>query len=223
MGIILGEENLPEEWIKPIGRSIITVAISPHGLPLLVPKTIDEMTARIMKQLEIIRTEYPALNNPPADLCSTTEAERLWNKSTYELRYNIDWGEIGVEFVNGPWIEENKPCQIKLHVHHLTMAVSEVKFRWRLPEGWSSNAKTGAVGASHFCDTIIETDLIPGGSPEDPTVIVELEFTSGDRRIPQIISVPMQWKNTVHYPKLKQTRDCPQLHLVLARMKQHRM
>jgi hypothetical protein len=102
------------------------------------------------------------------------------------------------------------------------MAVSEVRFRWRLPEGWKSNAKTGAVGASYFCDTVIETDVIPTVPPESPTAFVELEFTSGDRRIPQVITVPFQWKNAVQYPKLKQDKDCPDLQLVLARMNMDR-
>ena len=222
MGIILGEENLPEEWIKPIGRSIITVAINPHGLLPQIPKTIDEMTARIMKQLEIIRTEYPSLNEPPEDLCSQKEAERIWNKSPYELWFNIDWGEVGVEYINGPWISSGEACQIKLHIRNMTMANSEVRYRWRLPEGWSSSAKTGAMAGSHFCDTAVDTDLIPAGVPEEPTVVVELEITSGDRRIPQIISVPMQWKNTVHYPRLKQDKDCPRLPLVCSRMEKLR-
>ena len=102
------------------------------------------------------------------------------------------------------------------------MAVSEVRFRWRLPEGWSSSAKVSSVGASYFCDTAIDTDLIPSGTPDETTMIVELEVTSGDRRIPQIISVPMQWKNMVHYPKLKQDQDCRKLQLALTRMRRQR-
>ena len=127
-----------------------------------------------------------------------------------------------MEYINGPWISSGDACQIKLHIRNMTMANSEVRYRWRLPEGWSSSAKTGAMGGSHFCDTAVDTDLIPAGVPEEPTVVVELEITSGDRRIPQIISVPMQWKNTVHYPRLKQDKDCPRLPLVCSRMEKLR-
>lgn len=223
MGIILGEENLPEEWIKPIGRSIINVAINPHGLPLLVPKTIDEMTGRILKQVEILRTEYPDLNKIPEDLYDRKEAERIWNKSPYDLRYNIDWGEIGVEYVDGPWITPGEPCKIKLHVHGLTMFFSEVRFRWRLPEGWRSSANVCAIGASYFCDTIAETDLIPAeDTKNESTMYIELEITSGDRKMPQILSVPFQWKNAVSYPRLKGDKDAVIINFAYNRMMQHR-
>lgn len=207
MGILLGEENLPEEWIKPIGRSIVSCAINTHSLPQQIPDTIDELTARILKQLEIVRTEFPDLNQLPEDLCSKTEAERIWKKSSYELMFPVSWAEIGVEYLDGPWIELGVPCRIKFHVHSPVMAMSEVKFRWRLPEGWSSTRQECEIGTCYFCDTETETEVTASVMPSEVSFFLELEVSSDDRLAPQILFVPFRKKGVEPFPKLKKDSE----------------
>ena len=47
LGIINGETNLPEKWIKPIG-GVITTACIEYSSGLDIPKTVDELTDRVM-------------------------------------------------------------------------------------------------------------------------------------------------------------------------------
>lgn len=48
MGILLGEEGIPERWKSPIGRGIRTTSIDNMHNNIAVPKTLDELTARVM-------------------------------------------------------------------------------------------------------------------------------------------------------------------------------
>jgi ADP-ribosylglycohydrolase len=49
LGIIAGIDNIPERWIKPIGHGIKTMCLNLTDWVFFAPKTIEELTERVLK------------------------------------------------------------------------------------------------------------------------------------------------------------------------------
>ena len=48
LGIILGNQALPEKWVKPLNNKIQTICINVSSIGITAPKTIEEMTDRVL-------------------------------------------------------------------------------------------------------------------------------------------------------------------------------
>lgn len=214
MGIIYGAENIPEQWIKPIGDLILTKAIDKFNLPQNPPATITELVRRVLILQKRIAENYPV----PAveDLASSAAAEKIWARSPYELTFDISYMTVGVEYINGPLIEPGQYCPIRLHAHSVRGSMPEVRFRWLLPENWSSSRVEVRAAGQRFCDSVIETDLTLPEHLESSVVYVQLEVTTDDRAFPTIISVPFRRKGSVNYPRFT-AEDSVEVYNMIAR------
>lgn len=199
MGILLGAENIPSEWSEPIGDGILTMAISRFGLPVPAPKTVSELTQRTMLLRQQIERDFPHEIN--SDLKSRTVAQKLWQRSPYELQFDISYATIGVEYLEGPWIEPGKCCPIKLWVYSPIPSMPELRFRWRLPEGWRSKQPEVAISGARFRKKGIESDVIAPADIPERMSYVTLEVSTNDRSYPTLLNIPFRRKGAVLYPK----------------------
>ncbi len=199
MGILLGAENIPTEWIEPIGDGILTKAIDHFGLPVPAPKTITELTERVLTLGKFIREEYP---HEIADaLTSRIVAEKIWKKSPYELQFDISYATIGMEYVNGPWIEPGEKCSVRLWIHSPVPSMPEFRFLWRLPEGWKSSSPEVRCSSGAFCRSVVETEIVPPENIPYSMSYLPLEIRADGRDYPVTLNVPFRRKGSCVYPK----------------------
>ncbi|NOU98400.1 hypothetical protein GC093_35040 [Paenibacillus sp. LMG 31456] len=151
LGIILGPENLPERWLKPVGDRI-AVNAPIKGFP--IPQTLDELTTRTLT----IGKEVAAVWNIPIEFGqekSTTELQPellefydprwLWTYSFQSNRYLLPKGtknNIGLELIidygnQGPSIGKGQSKDIAVTLINRSTEAWEGLLRLTVPEGWS--------------------------------------------------------------------------------------
>jgi len=175
LGIIHGAKGIPENWTKPVGSSISTVAVAGFKHP----RTIDELTDRTVAMTHIVLKELDAPVAIAADaatdpkaavklkLIDPAAAKTLWARSGYQLIYDFVAVRATLDFLADPVVEKGKPCQMKLWLENQTPHTLEIAAAW-----WPPLGLTAAPAAS--------TVKLPARSHKP--VAVETTFTA--ERIP---------------------------------------
>lgn len=192
LGIILGAKQIPADWKEPIGDSISVISIDFHGAPLKLPKTLSELTGRVLRLRDIAEARDRRSVTPDADFMSREYAEYLWNRSSYELRFNVLFTEIGVEYLDKPYLTPGKPCRVKVTVTDSITASGVVKCRWRLPENWHCDNTGFAIGTRNYCVGGLVCTITPPEDFSDAMAYLELEVSTNDHAFPTIVTVPFR-------------------------------
>ena len=216
MGILYGIEGIPEKWIAPIGDNIITKAINPFGLRLLVPRTIDELTRRVIRLERQTREENPC--PAAADLTDDSVAKKIWAKSSYELEFDISYARIGVEYCEGVYLTPGKPLKLRLWLYESIPGMQEVSLAWRLPEGWSSSAPEVRISSCVCTRGAVETEVTPPETPVEAMVYLELDVRSDTRNYPTTLRIPFRRAGSTRYPKYRNDRDYEKRDRIRARI-----
>ena len=198
-GILYGIEAIPEKWIAPIGNTIVTSAIQRFGLKLKIPKTIDELTQRVLRLKQRIDCENP--RDPVANLLDDTAAKAIWGKSSYELGFDISYVEIGVEYVDGVYLTPGEPLKMRLWLHNHIPGMHEVRFIWRLPEGWKATPNEVRLSGLERTHGYIETVIMPPEELNDAMYYLEMHVCSTTRNYPAQMLIPFRRKGATNYPK----------------------
>ena len=126
-GIIGGTKAIPDNWRKPVGNKIATVAISgfdaPATLDILTDSTVV-MTKRVLAKYKLPVTIGPDKTNLPDPGQSLKvdrkEIEKLWKLSPWKVvKHNTDWVVV-FDYLQEPYIQEKT-------ARKLTASVSNVK------------------------------------------------------------------------------------------------
>ena len=81
LGILLGAKNIPQEWLTPIGDGILTKTLNRFNLPMPIPKTVSELTYRVMNLQHRLADNYP--RRVSGDMKSQEIASLIWARSPY--------------------------------------------------------------------------------------------------------------------------------------------
>ncbi|MBE6399928.1 MAG: ADP-ribosylglycohydrolase family protein, partial [Lentisphaerae bacterium] len=192
LGIILGAKRIPADWKEPIGDSISVISIDFHGAPLKLPKTLSELTGRVLRLRDIAEARDRRSVTPDENFMSREYAEYLWNRSSYELRFNVLFTEIGVEYLDKPYLTPGKPCRVKVSVTDSITASGVVKCRWRLPENWHCDNTGFAIGTRNYCVGGLICTITPPEDFSDAMAYLELEVCTNDHAFPTIVTVPFR-------------------------------
>jgi len=206
MGIIGGYKAIPEKWLKPIGEAICTCCINTF---LRAPKTLGELTEQVVA--ETLKTHgSPAAQIQLADqptrvdaawrerLAGSEAAAEVWAISPYELKFDLSYIDVVIDYIDGPELAPGVEKQIKVKISHKMYIYGQMfTLAWRLPEDWkASPAKKVSCYLQHpveFPFTITPGDFDGGFH------YVELEIRDRDRSNPTVLSIPFQKQGTVHY------------------------
>ena len=218
MGILLGAEGIPEKWKTPIGDSILTKSLNHFNLPLEIPKTVTELTERVMRLQRRTAADYPRLRPETPD--SRDAASALWRKSSNELQFDISFATVGVEYTAGPLLVPGKRCPIRIWLSPIA-SMPEFRFRWLLSEGWSSSRREFLIAGQIYCRSSAETDLTPPDDLADVMSYVTLEITTDDRSFPTRIAVPLRLRGAVTHPRFQLDRESFRLREMLLRGPEH--
>ncbi len=142
LGILGGTKGIPDNWRKPVGDEIRTVAVG--NFP--PPRTLSELADRTARMAPIVlaargadvrvRPDAPsAIDAGGSSLADATTATELWARSAYRIEYDLVWAKATLDTMGDPEIVEDAPRPLKLTVENLTPQPLDVTVTWRTPEG----------------------------------------------------------------------------------------
>ena len=208
LGIMKGRSGIPSEWIEPIGDGIQTIAINPLG-GILIPKTLSELTGRVIYLSSSVQYECPTIlkiSSGPTQvsekhiesLSSAEFAEKnLWTKFPYALTFDLPFGQLTVDYENGPEVLAGETKNIRLSFASSIVSNTNIRMKWLLPADWrvmpSEEMQT-------YCGTYADCAVkqtITVGKFEGAFFYMPLELKLAERNNPVILNVPLQKKDSV--------------------------
>ena len=128
-GILYGEDSIPEKWIKPIGTKITTCCVNAMDWTITVPKSIDDLTDRIIRLApSILGSRYCDIL--PEHGFQITESDHLHyqkyhrlrdchiyderEKSPFKVEYNFELMDVLFDYVEDPVFCNNMRKRFKL-------------------------------------------------------------------------------------------------------------
>jgi ADP-ribosylglycohydrolase len=152
LGILGGTKGIPDNWRKPVGDQIQTVAIGgfrpPKNLPELAERTVRRAQVVLAWNGAEVRTRddaTAAVSAGGAELADAATARELWARSPYRIEYDLVWARVTLDMMGEPEIEAGSPRQIKVVVENRTPQPLDVAVTWRAPEGVAMNAPKAAL------------------------------------------------------------------------------
>ena len=168
MGILLGKENIPAEWLKPIGTEIKTVSIDNSLLwSIEVPKTTDELTKRVAKLMpkfldndfhfmdtDEMFIEYPdAIELPMRKrFLAVHDFVHFCQKQPQGIYLENDSFTVTVTFPeNGPVVKAATPMDLKIETTTNRFRQQQMlECHLYLPEGFSSSLGNNFVINTYY-------------------------------------------------------------------------
>ena len=168
MGILGGMKAIPEDWMKHIGDSIVTVSIN-RATGLSVPKTCTELTEEVVKYapsvllyrsnvLSVSKTVRVELvsgeNEIPENIDEVMKnnnmtKNRLDNLKPYTFEKDLLPIHATATYDREPKIEPNS--ELKMHIRYdnpwrvFGNSLYNLDLRWILPEGFKVTGPTGLM------------------------------------------------------------------------------
>ena len=156
IGIIKGVDRLPQEWIKPIGNSIATICIDASDCTITIPKTIDELTERILAVVpQFMGSSLCSLLHDDCGYAvDTLEKDKLYKRENkrniwvveklgdvkeyqpFQVKYSHSMFDVILDYMGEPFIQEGKPKKFKLSFMSKKGRQDWVRIKWHNPAGW---------------------------------------------------------------------------------------
>ena len=214
-GIIHGAKAIPEKWIDPIGRGILTIVLDLGDIGWAIPKDVDDLTARTVNlaKQNLARNKSDILSNKQktdlADLeisslkCKDNGKQYLdrLNKQSFEF----DLFTVYVDYDNDPLVQPGVPKKLKLKLINNSRLQMNLSFHWYIPEGWEVFPSVDAYELSlphQLWGKPVEMEFELG--TENVTRSMNravLEITIEGR--PTVMLVPISMLNGSMQPKIK--------------------
>lgn len=210
LGIIGGIQSIPEEWIEPIGDEVNTICINTVDGGLSIPKTVTELTERILRLTPIFlgnafcdllaQGGYTIQVLSEAELYHKEQVRSYWQKdsfaqklaqSPYCVHYDFVIFKVLLDYVEEPVIRSGIPRKFKLTLENNLGQQQWLRLRWHLPEGWavSPSAQTSSyLDLNHMGKTVLEYELIAESLAESRYDLF-LEISSQGRPTKGIIPI----------------------------------
>lgn len=158
-GIIHGARAIPQKWIDPIGKGILTIVLDVADIGWSIPKTVDELTDRT------IALAKQNLGRNRAEAMCCREGTDLADVSLDSLKsrdggaelinrmrmptFDFDLFGISVDYGDAPVIKPGIPKKLRFIVRHNTHDIqANLSFHWYLPDGWSVSPAADAYALS---------------------------------------------------------------------------
>ncbi len=209
-GIIKGRSGIPKKWLDPIGESIKTVAIDPFSLD--IPQSLGELTDRVVNLALLNQHENPALpriakgkssgfdKDFVENLSGSAAVEkRIWARSPYELSFDLPFGELTVDYENGPYVETDKPLKLTFRLRDIKFIEAVMKLSLDLPEGWRAEPGPSlSLNCVRCSITKGEMTIVPG-KLDSAFSYIPLQATLAGRLNPFVVMVPFQMKGAANH------------------------
>lgn len=213
LGIMLGEAALPPTWKQPIGDQIHTWCLNLGDQGIAVPKTITELTERIVKVTPLFlggdicdyihsRSGYTIETKDGRELAASPRVINCWSardikdlarQSPFTAQYDFPIFTVYVDYAEEPFIQDGVAKTFRVTVENRIYAQQWLLMKWHVPDGWvvSPAGRSGHSLEQYHCNvgkTEATFRITPGGLAE-PRYDVILEIASAGRPTKGLISV----------------------------------
>jgi hypothetical protein len=146
LGIILGKDDLPHKWIKPLSNKITTNSSWGGIVNVREPRDIDELTERVCrigkKVLsfyggEITRGGETILREVDLSFSPDESTKRLWYLPPTRVEFDICTLIVSVDYLDNPVIRLGVSKDFQVTFKNPRLINLDVEVSVRLPEGWS--------------------------------------------------------------------------------------
>ena len=149
-GILHGAEAIPEEWIRPIGRTIKTACLNLGELGYFgnqLPANVDVLTDRteaIARQVLARQAPQVAIaDSAPTDLAGVSPEALMAGPVREELRryanatqFRFRFLDVAVDYGEEPSIKPGQPKTLRLLLDNRDKLPATLHVHWYAPEGW---------------------------------------------------------------------------------------
>jgi hypothetical protein len=203
-----GRSGIPKKWLDPIGESIKTVAIDPFSLdyrkasrthrPRRQPRAAQP--AREPGPPRIAKDKSSASTGLVENLSGSAAVEkRIWARSPYELSFDLPFGELTVDYENGPYVETDKPLKLTFRLRDIKFIEAVMKLSLDLPEGWRAEPGPSlSLNCVRCSITKGEMTIVPG-KLDSAFSYIPLQATLAGRLNPFVVMVPFQMKGAANH------------------------
>ncbi|MDR6550317.1 ADP-ribosylglycohydrolase family protein [Paenibacillus qinlingensis] len=217
MGIIGGVDNIPQKWKEPIGDSIKTLCINLGDQGIKVPKSVTELTDRIVRLApaflgsaicDVVNTEghgYTIEMNDAAALYHKPIAINAWtersfknqlDKGPFVVPYNFVIFKCELDYGKEPYVGASQPITLKLNVDNELYMQQWIQAAWYLPDGWrvSQGRKTTFSLEHNHCNIgskQVEFTIIPSDQLDEQRYDLVLELSSHGRHTKGLIPITL--------------------------------
>ena len=156
MGIIMGAENIPEDWKEYIGDAIKSVSIN-GSYWRRVPLTCTELTDRVIAQIPVVMEAYginvemtdgeTTMGDVKAEEILKGYAEEMFKRSpwSFEIR-TAPHTDAVVEFDRAPKIKAGDDIKVSVYFRNYRQNPLYYEMDVRLPDGWTADYSRQAFG-----------------------------------------------------------------------------
>jgi ADP-ribosylglycohydrolase len=213
LGIIHGIEGVPVKWIEPLGDKIKTLCLNLGDQGIIIPKTIGELTERILKltpvflgsnmcdfinsakgyTVEMLEGEKLFMTAVNKGAWVTASFEDLLRQSPFMVKNDFVIFNTVLDYGEEPFVQEGKPKKFKLLIENNHFVQQWIKVKWHIPDGWEvlpGMNTTVFLGHYHLHGGTSEMEftVIPHGLKEDHYDLV-IEMSSNGRHTRGFIPV----------------------------------
>jgi len=219
LGIISGIENIPQEWIAPIGRNIKTMSLHATDWTFHPAATIDELTDRVIRVTpQILGSElcdyvnsengYNIKMNDEENLkCPTPlpyqrdpwywhDFNDLLRQSPFCLRHDHVIFNTVLDYGGEPYIREGEPITFVLRIENQVRRQQWLTVKWHLPPGFeiSEGAVTAVPLEAYHAGNLGWTErtfTLSASGLDAPCYSLILEITANGRPTKGLIPVTL--------------------------------
>lgn len=156
LGIINGYRGIPEKWLVPIGKSIKTISVNLGDAGITIPKTVDELTDRVIRLTPLflgsdfcdtigsangysVKTLEPQfLFNHPVRInsyaCYRFEDELMLQP--FQVKHRFILFDVVVNYYEEPYVRESEMKKFRLTIENNMRIQQWLEIKWYLPDGW---------------------------------------------------------------------------------------
>ncbi len=185
LGIIGGIESIPARWADPLGRSIQTLCIDLADYSFSIPKTVDQLTERVMRlapswlgsqvcdvlasggyTIEMLEGEALMAHPQRMGVFVKRGFDEVLARQPFVVTRDLHLFQALLDYGSEPYIQEGMPYTLKLTLDNHLSRQQWLRLAWHLPEGWEiSPAPVLALPLEQYGATTgrstIEFTLIP--------------------------------------------------------------
>ncbi|MDD3154617.1 MAG: ADP-ribosylglycohydrolase family protein [Victivallaceae bacterium] len=201
LGLKLGRSRIPEKWSQPIGESIRVGTLNPMHNNITLPRTLQELSDRVMAAAERIAEESQTRIRPGKPIPENyAEMLRKAKKNNYlpkaELELPFGTGSIYLAWPETMEAESGKPMLLHLDASAMQINTNEaIECHLRLPENWHASPANFALRRNGGG---INLTLTPGEFTA-PVEYLLLELRLSGRKYPESVYLPIAQKNALHF------------------------
>ena len=122
-GIMYGKDIFAEKWVKPIGNKIVTISIDPFLMYGKIPKTIEELTDRVLALHEKAYAQLALTEWVDEDFFAKSYDLNLFDEMK-TVRYQFPGLNVRLDYCGDPTISAEEPKKIRFILSNTSKSIT---------------------------------------------------------------------------------------------------